>query len=152
LGEGHERVALERLAAALGVEDYFRLVGFMDNPFAWLRDADLFVLPSIWEPFGIALAEAMALGLPVIVSDTDGARALVEHGAEGLIVPINDPAALAQAIIELANDPARRAAMGARSASKARRFDAPVVAEQYRAALLRAMPSVAALPQRRPAP
>jgi glycosyltransferase involved in cell wall biosynthesis len=85
-----------------------------------LRAADLFLLTT--EPpesFGIVLIEAMACGLPAIATDYPGVRAVVEDGETGLVVPAGDPAAVAAAVDELAADPARREAMGARGREKA---------------------------------
>jgi glycosyltransferase involved in cell wall biosynthesis len=63
--------------------------------------------------------EAAASGLPVIATDIRGCRQVVEHGANGLLVPLHDVEALALAVAELSGDPDRRAAMGARSLAKA---------------------------------
>ena len=77
-----------------------------------LRDWDLFVLPSRSDPFPISALEAMASGLPVIATAVDGLREQVTP-ATGILVPPEDSAALAEAILELHRDPARRAALGA---------------------------------------
>ncbi len=77
-----------------------------------VRDVDVFVLPSDAEPFGLAIVEAMALCKPVIAVDAGGPREIIVHGVTGLLVPPNDPPALADAIATLARDPEKRAAMG----------------------------------------
>ena len=84
-----------------------------------LADADVLCAPSLGgESFGMVLTEAFAAGTPVIASDIAGYRDVVEHDANGVLVPRGDPTALAEALRDLALDPARRArlASGARDA------------------------------------
>jgi glycosyltransferase involved in cell wall biosynthesis len=131
LGEGPERARLQALMVKLRVDEHVRLVGTVGNTYAWMNTADLFVMPSRWEPFGIALVEAMALGLPVISTATDGARDIVESGIDGLLVPIGEPDSLAQAILHLARSAEARAALGRRAFEKAKRFDVSVVVPRY---------------------
>jgi len=107
---------------------------------SYYASADVFCAPSLGgESFGIVLAEAMAVGLPVVCSDIGGYRDLVRDGSEGLLVPPRDPEALAEALAGLLDNPARRAAMGQAAAVAARRYAWEVVAgevaEVYRAAL-----------------
>lgn len=135
LGEGPERPRLERLIRETGLDHQVQLAGAVDNPYAWLRSADLFVSASHWETFGIALVEAMALGLPVITTATDGAKDIVAPGVDGVLVPVGDTGALSQALLELARSPERRAALGQKAREKAQRFDARLVAAQYQALL-----------------
>jgi glycosyltransferase involved in cell wall biosynthesis len=77
-----------------------------------MRDASFLVLPSICDGFGLVVAQAMAAGRPVIVTENVGASELVSHGANGYIVPIRSPNALAEFIGNLAFDQERRTAMG----------------------------------------
>jgi phosphatidylinositol alpha-mannosyltransferase len=102
--------------------------------------ADVFCAPSLGgESFGIVLAEAMAVGLPVVCSDIGGYRDVVRDGADGLLVPPRDPESLAEALAGLLDNPARLAAMGEAAAAAARRYAwevvAAEVAEVYRTAL-----------------
>jgi len=80
---------------------------------------DLFVLPSYREGFPRSAMEAAASGLPVIATDIRGCRQVVDHGVNGLLVPLHDVDALTDAVATLAADPARRGTMGARSRTKA---------------------------------
>ena len=80
---------------------------------------DLFVLPSHREGFPRSAMEAAASGLPIVATDIRGCREVVEHGVNGVLVPLGDVDALTAAVDELAGDPARRGTMGARSRAKA---------------------------------
>jgi phosphatidylinositol alpha-mannosyltransferase len=107
---------------------------------SYYASADVFCAPSLGgESFGIVLAEAMAVGLPVVCSDIGGYRDVVRDGADGLLVPPRDPEALAGAMAGLLDNPARLAAMGEVAAAAARRYAWEVVAGQvaevYRTAL-----------------
>ena len=73
--------------------------------------ADLFVLPSVAEAFGLVLTEALYLGTPVVATRVGGIPEIVTDGSDGLLVPPANPPALADAITELLNDPERRSRM-----------------------------------------
>ena len=83
-----------------------------DTVFEILSVADIFVLSSLWEGFGLVLAEAMALAKPVVCTKTDGSQLLVQDHKTGLIVPPKSPHDLAAAIIYLLNRPKLREQMG----------------------------------------
>jgi phosphatidyl-myo-inositol alpha-mannosyltransferase len=107
---------------------------------SYYASADVFCAPSLGgESFGIVLAEAMAVGLPVVCSDIGGYRDVVHDGTDGLLVPPRDPEALAEALAGLLDNPARLAAMGQAATGAARRYAWEVVAAQvtevYRTAL-----------------
>jgi phosphatidylinositol alpha-mannosyltransferase len=98
---------------------------------AALREADLLVAPSLGgESFGMVLTEAFAAGTPVVASDIAGYRDVVRDGEDGVLVPRGDAAALAEALRDLALDPARRARMSAAAADRAHRFAWPHIAEE----------------------
>jgi len=96
-----------------GVPDVF-LAGWRDHDLlpAALNAADLLVLPSVREQFGLVLIEAMACGLPVVAVDAHGPAGIVESGRTGWLVPPDDQAALAEALVEAVNHPAERARRG----------------------------------------
>ena len=105
LGEGAERSALERLVAELHLEDRVFLPGSVPNPEAWMVGTELFVLSSRYEGFPTVLAEAMALGCPVISMDCpDGPNEMIRHGLNGLLVPPEDEQTLAKSMSQLLDD------------------------------------------------
>jgi glycosyltransferase involved in cell wall biosynthesis len=110
-GDGPERVNLERRAVTLGLTDRVRFLGFLNQselPAAY-RAADLFVLPSLFEPFGLVVNEAMLCGLPVVVSDRVGAKFdLIRPGVTGYVFPAGGVGALAAILKEILPDAAMR--------------------------------------------
>lgn len=109
-GEGRRREELGRLAAELGVADDFALPGFVANPYAAMSRAAVFALTSRWEGFGIVLAEALALGTPVVACDCpSGPREILQDGAVGPLVAVGDDQALAEALAGLLDAPPPRA-------------------------------------------
>lgn len=100
VGDGPERPALEKQIAGLGLQDRVRLTGFAgeDRVLDWLRAADVFALLSSLEGFPVSLVEAMAAGLPVVVSDIPANRQLIDGEAGGTVVPLGDARAAAAAL------------------------------------------------------
>jgi glycosyltransferase involved in cell wall biosynthesis len=93
--------------------------------------ADVFVLASLWEGFGLVFAEAMGAGTPVVGTRVSGVPEVVEDGETGFLVPPRDPQALAGALIRLLGDPAERRRMGNNGYRRVReRFAAPRMVEQ----------------------
>jgi glycosyltransferase involved in cell wall biosynthesis len=101
VGDGPDRGRLVDLTDQLELRGKVILPGVFSDPEALLAAADVFVLPSQQEGMSIAVLEAMAAGLPVVVSDIPGNRALVDHEEQGLLVPYGDPEPLANAIDRL---------------------------------------------------
>ena len=108
-GEGPERAALEALAAELGIAARVRFLGWRQDAGALLKAADVFVCPSRSEPLGNVVIEAWSATRPVVAAAAEGPRELIADGADGLLVPKEDAAALAGAIGALLADPARAA-------------------------------------------
>jgi len=115
-GDGPERSHLERRATELGLADRVRFLGFLNQsqlPSAYCS-ADLFILPSLFEPFGLVVNEAMLCGLPVAVSDRVGAKFdLVRPDENGYVFPAGDVEALAAILRRILPDREKRARMGA---------------------------------------
>jgi glycosyltransferase involved in cell wall biosynthesis len=100
LGEGPQRAELERMA-----DERVFLPGRVPDVAAWLRRASLLVHPSRWEGFGLALLEAMLASLPVVATRVSSIPEIVTDGETGLLVPPDDPAALAAAVNLVLADP-----------------------------------------------
>jgi glycosyltransferase involved in cell wall biosynthesis len=101
IGDGIMRNRLEQLAGHLDISANVRFIGLSDNPSDWVKDADIFVLPSLYEAFGIVLLEAMALRKPIIASNVNGVPEVVLDNKTGILVPPADSTALSEAIIKL---------------------------------------------------
>ncbi len=114
-GDGPSRPALEQLAAELAIGPRVKFLGELPHEGvpAVLQGLDIFAMPSTWESFGVAAAEASAMELPVVASDIHGIPDVVVDGETGLLVRSASPPALAAAIARLAGDAALRARMGA---------------------------------------
>ncbi|MEX0734730.1 MAG: glycosyltransferase [Steroidobacteraceae bacterium] len=99
LGEGPDRKKLEAVGRGIGVANHILMPGFVPNPFAWMRRARVFVSSSLTEGFPNALMQALALGLPVVSTNSVGGSAeLLENGRWGTLVPVGRPGAMAAAI------------------------------------------------------
>jgi starch synthase len=92
-----------------------------------MRHVDVLVLPSRQEPFGTVLAEAMAVGTPVVATRVGGLPEVVDNGVTGALVEPGDPAALAAAVLAVLE---RRAELGAAARERARHFHTDAVAER----------------------
>jgi hypothetical protein len=103
-GDGPLEQALKSLATKLGVADRVRFLGWRTDRGALLRAADICVLPSRWEPFGTVMLEAWAAGTPLVAAASQGPSALIEDGSNGLLVPVDDPGALASALRRVMDD------------------------------------------------
>jgi glycosyltransferase involved in cell wall biosynthesis len=121
VGDGPDRGRLVDLVHELQLRGKVVLPGLFSDPQALLAAADVFVLPSQQEGMSIAVLEAMAAGLPVVVSDIPGNRPLVEHEEHGLLVPYGDPHALARAIERLFAARQLARALGAAARSRVER-------------------------------
>ncbi len=99
--------------------------------------ADVFVLPSITETFGIVLVEAMAAGLPIITTDAPGCRDIIRRGQDGIMVPPSQPALLANAMERVMRNPALAAGLKTKSFARAGDFSWDDIAARYEAAYFR---------------
>lgn len=118
LGEGPERVRLERQIAASGLQEDFLLMGETDNPYPYYAQTDIYVHATGYEGKSIAVQEAQTLGCAIVVSESS--REQVRDGVDGTVCAL-EPEAVCRAVRELIREPQKRAAYG--HAAEARRID-----------------------------
>jgi L-malate glycosyltransferase len=134
IGDGPDRPAAERQAAAMGLSSHIEFVGEQQDLVPWLSTADVFLLPSSQESFGLAALEAMACEVPVVASRVGGMPEVIVDGMTGFVCDPSDARAMAERAIELLLDASRREAMGRRAAADVRaRFSADAVVPRYEA-------------------
>lgn len=138
-GEGPKRLELERQARETGYENDIHLPGFVDDPYALMREAKLLALTSKWEGLPTVLIEAMALGKSVVATDCpSGPSEILMGGSLGCLVPLNDTEALTHAIERTLDAPQnptalmRRAADFAPEATAGRYLDVYYAAQEQR--------------------
>ena len=132
VGDGPERPAAEDEVRALGVGDSVFFLGKIETVAPLLASADVFLLPTSSESFGLSALEAMASGVPVVGSDSGGLPEVVTNGVTGLLYPVGDVDSMAAGVLSIVTDPARQADMGAAGADDARkRFALDTVVSQY---------------------
>jgi glycosyltransferase involved in cell wall biosynthesis len=132
IGEGPDRADLEAQVERLGLGEWVTLPGERQDVGECLRSADAFVLPSHAEGLSNALLEAMAHGLPVVVSNVPGNVDVVDHDVNGLIFPVGDADTLADRLAWLATDEAARDRLGqAARATVEAEYDLDLVVDSY---------------------
>ncbi len=134
IGDGPDRARVEWLVERHGLTGRVHCVGKQPNIAEFLSIADLLLLPSEMEAFGLVALEAMACEVPVIASRTGGVPEVVEDGVTGLLLPCGDIEAMAQAAIALLQDDERRREMGRRARERAlARFSSEQIIPMYEA-------------------
>jgi glycosyltransferase involved in cell wall biosynthesis len=132
LGEGPLEPDLLAQRERLGLAEAVQLTGFLSNPHPYFKHADLFVLPSRYEGFGLVVIEALAVGTPVVASDCPGAvREILAGCPIARLVPPCDPKALAEAIVPAINSARRELQPDQRLDSFLSRFDVKTVLRDY---------------------
>lgn len=110
---------LKSVAEELGLQDHVILAGQRGDVPALMAAADIFAMPSLFEPFGLVYLEAMAMELPVVGLDSGGTPEVVTHGSDGLLSPAGDARSIADSLLRLAAEPDTRREMGRRGRQKA---------------------------------
>lgn len=131
-GSGQEEARLREQARTIGVAEKIEWTGWLNGIDEILESSDIYVNTWPWEGFGMATAEAMGFGLPVIVTSSGASRELVVDGESGIVVPPEDPRSLAAAISRLIEEPLLRVRMGSHARERAQRYS---VAESAAATL-----------------
>ena len=102
LGEGEQREYLDKMVLDLNLQDSVILKGFVTNPYKYMRSASVFVSSSKFEGFSLVIAEALAVGLPVVSTNChSGPSEILEDGRYGLLSPVADFKKLAMNIMEI---------------------------------------------------
>lgn len=123
VGEGEMQASLEAQARELALGDRLVFAGFQRDVSKVLAALDMVVFPSLWEGTPLTAFEALAAGKPIVSTDADGLKDILTDGRDGVIVPRRDADALGKAIVALARDPERRAALSAAARVTGRRYD-----------------------------
>ena len=132
MGEGPQRAYLENIIRDLGITDKVYLAGFQKNPYALLSHSAIFVLSSQYEGLPMAILEAMACGIPVISTDcSSGPREILQNGQCGILVPVNNETALADAITRLLKDREQREEFSKRGKERMKDFTVNEIVRQY---------------------
>lgn len=98
VGDGPEKECLQQRTRELRLQNVFKFVGYVSNPYIYMKEFDLFVLPSLSEGLPVTLVEAMYLKIPVLTTDAQGNREIIRNGLNGIMVPPQDSRKLAKAI------------------------------------------------------
>ncbi|PKP59295.1 glycosyltransferase [Candidatus Atribacteria bacterium HGW-Atribacteria-1] len=132
LGEGSERTNLEILVRDLNLENEVILPGYKANPYKYIKNSDIFVLPSLWEGLPLVLVEAMICEVPIIATICpSGVEELITHNVNGILVPSQDEKELANAIMDLLNNKGKAKELAKEGNKKIHDFDAKKTIKEY---------------------
>ncbi len=132
IGKGDYEASLSALAAETGLYNRVHFLGYLENPYNILRQAEVFVFPSLWEGFGNVIIEAMACGVPVVATRCPhGPEEIIIDGVNGVLVPVADGDSLASAISGLLADEAGRKRLAAAGRSRAEDFRVEKQVKEY---------------------
>jgi len=132
LGEGEERKNLENLIHKLNLPENVAFLGFQKNPYKYMQKASVFVLSSKREGFPNVIVEAMTCGVPVISTNCQsGPNEIIKNGENGILVPVGDEKALAEAILKVLNNHSLRQKFSEQGRKKAQDFTAEKSIKEY---------------------
>jgi len=130
LGMGQEEEKLQDLIKDLNLSEFIKMKGFVNNPYPYMKQADVFVMSSISEALPTVLCEAMILGKPTLVTNCSGCRELVSSGEYGMMAEQND-VDLANKMIQYLSQPELVIEYGARSLKRSELFDDKKIIQEY---------------------
>lgn len=131
VGDGYNKQHILKNVIKKDLEEHVHFLGIINDVNRVLNNSDVFVMCSMDEAFGLAITEAMATGLPVIVTETGGMPEQVIHNVNGIVVPPNDPASLAEAIVNILKSESERARLGNMAKRTAAEFDLNKMTNEY---------------------
>ena len=132
-GEGPERETLAALASELGISERVRFLGWQWDPWPYFAAANLYLVPSRHEPLGSVVLEGWMMQRPMVAAASQGPAWLIDDGQDGLLVPIDEPPAMAAAMTRLLEDPALAARLAARGRARFEaEFTEAAIIRQYR--------------------
>jgi glycosyltransferase involved in cell wall biosynthesis len=142
IGDGELRDSLTNLCNDLNLNQRVHFLGHQPNPFPYVKSARFFVLSSIWEGFGLALLESLALGTPAIATDCpSGPAEILGNGEFGILVKVGDAAALAQAILQISSSSKVREELSKKAIQRAQQLTLERMAHSYRQLFLKELDS-----------
>lgn len=139
VGDGPEYGRTRELVESLGLESAVRYVGVVDEVAPLLKTADVLLLPSETESFGLVALEAMASGVPVVATDVGGLPEVVEHGSTGFLAPVGDIDAMAGYCLQLLEDCSTLKRFARAARKRAAEFDYRMIVPQYEAVYEKAL-------------
>lgn len=132
LGKGAEENHLRELTKKMGISEKVLFLGFKDNPYKYMKRADVFVLSSKWEGFGHVIVEAMAVGTPIIATDCNsGPAEIIGNNEYGLLVPVGDFEAIANKIFYVLENKEQYVKYIELGLARTKDFYAPNIVNQY---------------------
>ena len=132
LGRGELEQSLKDLASALGVYEHIRFLGFQNNPLKYIKNSTIFVLSSIWEAMPMIVAEAMAIGTPIVSFDCpSGPFEMLEGGECGFLVEDQNIEALALTLLDVLNNPEKAIHKAEKAMVKVEQYSVTRIANKY---------------------
>ncbi|MDP3938137.1 MAG: glycosyltransferase [Deltaproteobacteria bacterium] len=122
IGDGDMRVPFERVLARAGIRDHWSITGWVKSAYGYLAATRVLWLASLYESFGYATLEGMALGVPTIGTHVAGTRDLIVDGETGFLVPVGDASALAERTLTYLSDPSLQKSFSERARARCVRF------------------------------
>lgn len=140
LGQGSQKEYLVNEVKKLDMEEKVKFLGFKENPYKYLNQADVFIQSSIYEGLPTVLIEALVLNVPVVATNCpDGAKEILDNGKYGLLVKMNDEKALADAIEKILNDRDLQRKYKIKSKDGINRFDDKYITHLFEELFLKMM-------------
>lgn len=131
IGDGPERPRVEMYLAERNLQGRVLVTGYVDNPLPLLHACSVFILPSEHESFGLAALEALACGVPVVASNTEGLPELISEGECGFLCPVGDVKMFAKRVVELLTDNELHKQMSIAARERARQYDSRLIIPRY---------------------